>query len=433
MNRRPLCQWQLSFILGLCGTEWGHGFSPLRASASPRPWSPSSSSSTSSSCRNLLPINGNTVETPQPTFLTEEKEKEETEFCDPAFCVINFDNINEPYLSPLYSESTFVEFTEDGLCVPAGPVGKFKEQFANALAEPLVELIIAASVLLNSLLVALSTLDALNPYLEWIRGGELSVSLLFGLDFLGRWFSSSKVMGKHVLDAQFALDVVVVILPLVVGLTPEVVWEDTPLPDAITSPSGLINLELLRVLRLRRVLKDLATFERFAERVVLGTARGEQVVNTLVQEWQLQLARVLLSLFTLVSVATGLVYTAENGVNPAINNYFDALYFGLTTLTTVGFGDITPMTVAGKLVVCGAILVGVAVVPAQAAALVEALLEREETKRLSKKKQPRDTSSSSPPPASVLSMDTAKVCPQCGATFHWVAAQYCYSCGEELD
>ena len=394
--------------------------------------SPRSSASSSSSCRNLLPINGNTAETPLPTFLTEEEKGEETELRDPAFCVINFDNINEPYLSPLYSESTFVEFTEDGLCVPAGPVGKFKEQFANALAEPLVELIIAASVLLNSLLVALSTLDPLDPYMDWIRGGELSVSLLFGFDFMGRWFSSSKVMGKHVLDAQFALDVVVVILPLVVGLTPEVVWEDTPLPDAITSPSGLINLELLRVLRLRRVLKDLATFERFAERVFLGTARGEQVVNTLVQEWQLQLARVLLSLFTLVSVATGLVYTAENEVNPAINNYFDALYFGLTTLTTVGFGDIVPMTVAGKLVVCGAILIGVAVVPAQAAALVEALLEREEAKRMSKKKPTRD-SSIPPAAASVISMDTAKSCPQCGATFHWVAAQYCYSCGEELD
>jgi len=166
------------------------------------------------------------------------------------------------------------------------------------------------------------------------------VALVFGLDFAGRWFSSSKDSGKHVLNAQFALDVAVVIFPLLVGLTPASFWEDTPLPSWLTSPSGLFNLELLRVLRLRRVLKDMSTFERFAVRALLGTTQ-RQTVKRIVQEWQLQLARVLLSLFTLVSVATGLVYTAEHSVNPAINNYFDALFFGVTTLATVGFGDIT--------------------------------------------------------------------------------------------
>ena len=38
-------------------------------------------------------------------------------------------------------------------------------------------------------------------------------------------------------------------------------------------------------------------------------------------------------------------------------------YFGLTTLTTVGFGDITPITFQGRLVVMGSILVGIAVIP----------------------------------------------------------------------
>jgi voltage-gated potassium channel Kch len=403
---KPLLQRWTFFVFGLSRIARGQGFSLRPSSALCRSLS-----------QKLLPVD-----------LAELQE--ETELYDAAFCVIDYDNIDEPYISPLNSESTFIEFTEDGICVPAGPVGKLKENIANALAEPFVELAIAGSVLLNSLLVALSTLGALDPYMNWIRGGELLVSLLFGLDFIGRWFSSSKDTGKHVLDAQFALDVVVVILPLVVGLTPAVVWEDTPLPKAITSPSGLINLELLRVLRLQRVLKDLSTFERFAERALLGSTEREPV-TTLVQEWQLQLARVLLSLFTLVSVSSGLVYTAENGVNPAINNYFDALYFGLTTLTTVGFGDIIPITVAGKLVVCGSILVGVAVVPAQAAALVEALLEREELKRRSKM---RPQASSGPSrPSVALSMDTGKACPSCGANFHWVSARYCYSCGEELD
>ena len=64
-------------------------------------------------------------------------------------------------------------------------------------------------------------------------------------------------------------------------------------------------------------------------------------------------------------------------VNPEISDYFSALYFGIITLTTVGFGDIHPVTSAGRLIVSMAILIGIAVVPAQAAALVEALFDRE--------------------------------------------------------
>ena len=94
-----------------------------------------------------------------------------------------------------------------------------------------------------------------------------------------------------------------------------------------------------------------------------------------VRPFQLQLARILLSLFTLLSVSSGLIYTTEHGVNPEIPDYFSALYFGLTTLTTVGFGDITPVTPQGRLVVCASILAGVAVIPAQAASLLDAILE----------------------------------------------------------
>jgi len=163
---------------------------------------------------------------------------------------------------------------------------------------------------------------------------------------------------------------------------------------------------------------------------LLGFAQ-QRTVKKLVQEWQLQLARVVLSLYTLVSVATGLIYTAEHNVNPAINNYFDALYFGLTTLTTVGFGDISPITWQGKLVVGSSILVGVAVVPAQAAALVEALLEREDAKRRSRSRpSPKAKAASS---EQVRAMDMGTACPQCGATFHWTTAQFCYSCGAELN
>jgi hypothetical protein len=100
------------------------------------------------------------------------------------------------------------------------------------------------------------------------------------------------------------------------------------------SQAGLQNLLLLRVLRLRRVLTDMTTFGRFTAALGIGTLNNSQTNTQIDRPYQLQLARVLLSIFTLLSVATGLIYTAEHDVNPDIPDYFTALYFGLTTLTT---------------------------------------------------------------------------------------------------
>merc|ERR1719491_311120 len=137
---------------------------------------------------------------------------------------------------------------------------------------------------------------------------------------------------------------------------------------ALSSSSGLINLRLLRILRLQLVLSDLETFGNFE--IALGLKPSD------IRPYQLQLARVILSIFTLTSVSAGLIYTSEHTANPeAFPDYFTALYFGLTTLTTVGFGDIVPITFNGRLVVSGSILAGVAIIPIQAASFFDALLD----------------------------------------------------------
>lgn len=41
-------------------------------------------------------------------------------------------------------------------------------------------------------------------------------------------------------------------------------------------------------------------------------------------------------------------YQIETEANPKIENYVDALWWGFSTATTTGYGDITPMTTAGK-------------------------------------------------------------------------------------
>ena len=64
---------------------------------------------------------------------------------------------------------------------------------------------------------------------------------------------------------------------------------------------------------------------------------------------------------------------------------FDALYFVIVTVATVGFGDITPQTVPGKIITLVIILTGVGCFIAVAATIVESYIEtRERAERLRK-------------------------------------------------
>lgn len=252
---------------------------------------------------------------------------------------------------------------------------------------PTVEIANALAIVLCSFLVAVSTIQSLPeipiPPYDFVKdllrdglhlmltrdgtGVEAIVLInatlswfnyVFAIDFFVRWWCADEFRPRYLLEPLSVLDIVVVLIPLSVQRA-------FPFLTVYNSP-GLQNLLLLRILRLRRVMSDVGTFSRFE--MALGLREGD------VRPYQLQLARVLLSVFTLLSVSSGLIYATEHGVNPAIPDYFAALYFGLTTLTTVGFGDIVPVTAGGRLVVGCSILLGVAVIPAQAASLVDAIL-----------------------------------------------------------
>ena len=57
------------------------------------------------------------------------------------------------------------------------------------------------------------------------------------------------------------------------------------------------------------------------------------------------------------------MYFAEYRTHPTgFQSIPDSMYWALITLTTVGYGDITPITVAGKLIAVGSAILGVIVV-----------------------------------------------------------------------
>jgi len=314
---------------------------------------------------------------------------------------------------------------------PPLPGAHFIDSYIKA---PIVEVASGGLVVLSSILVAVTTIPSLEVHvLRELTSIEDAIAYLFFVEFILRWYSRFDKEPNYLTRPLVLVDVFVVVLPVTLiflqhGPASDLVGQF--IPSWLVGQSALVNLRLLRILRLQRVLQDLETFASFQ------TALGLRVRE--VQVYQLQLARILLSLFTLLSVSTGLIYTAEHRVNPEIPDYFTALYFGITTLTTVGFGDVTPITAQGKFVVSASVMAGVAVIPAQAASLVEALIDFDKQKQQQRQKiaQKSSTTSSISQPGDGIPrdgmLDTRNPCPTCGATFHWSDALFCWSCGNEL-
>ena len=109
-----------------------------------------------------------------------------------------------------------------------------------------------------------------------------------------------------------------------------------------------IDLRFMRVFRLLRILK-----------LTRHSAALSMVGSVLYAERRALTASVTVMLVLLV-FTSGLMYFAERAAQPeAFASIPHAMWWGVATLTTVGFGDITPITPIGKVLGAIAMLMGV--------------------------------------------------------------------------
>jgi len=85
----------------------------------------------------------------------------------------------------------------------------------------------------------------------------------------------------------------------------------------------------------------------------------------------------LLSLFIFVIFMGAIaIYITEESINDKIQTLFDAVYWSYITITTVGYGDVTPMTTVGKVISFIIVLLGLTIVSFGTSVIVSAFLER---------------------------------------------------------
>lgn len=116
--------------------------------------------------------------------------------------------------------------------------------------------------------------------------------------------------------------------------------------DLLAIVPAVRGARLLRLLRLLRLVRAFAGLYRGLTRLErLAKHRG---LVTLFVAW-----------LGVAGICATALYLAEVGVNPNVQTPLDALWWGVVTLTTVGYGDIFPITPEGRLAGAALMILGI--------------------------------------------------------------------------
>ena len=131
------------------------------------------------------------------------------------------------------------------------------------------------------------------------------------------------------------------------------------------------GFKLFRITRLLRILR-LFKFVRYSDKI--------QVLGRVVRKEKGVLLTVLGIAVFYVFLTALIMFNAEPHINPVTGNvtfedFFDALYWATVTLTTVGYGDMIPVTDIGRFVSMLSSLFGVAVIALPSGVITASYLE----------------------------------------------------------
>ncbi len=207
---------------------------------------------------------------------------------------------------------------------------------------------------------------------------EVAIGLVFLGEYVLRLYGAEDRLGEAT-NGYTVVDLLAILPTLVVVVVPV--------------PGVALQVGFLRVLRVVRVLR----FYRF-------TQDAEFFFGT-VSDNTLRAMKLFLTVLVLFFVSAGLFYAAEYRVNETVETFGDAFYYTVVALSTVGFGDIVPVTAAGRWVTVATIIAGIILIPWQASKIVREWAGK----------------------------DTVDVtCPNCGLSTHDEDASHCKACGEVI-
>lgn len=246
----------------------------------------------------------------------------------------------------------------------------------------LFDIVILIAIIVSIAVVMLESVNEVAAtYSKQLDGIEWGITILFSAEYILRVISIKKP-SKYIFSFYGIIDFLSTI-PKYLSLF-------------FVGTHHLVALRALRLLRVFRILK-------------LARFIGES--NILVKSLKASRARISVFLFfvLILCVILGTVmYLIEGGEN-GFTSIPRSVYWAIVTLTTVGYGDISPTTPLGQFIASVVMILGYAII-----AIPTGIVSSEMTK------------------AHEIDLNT-QACPNCSYEGHNDDAIYCYHCGTELN
>lgn len=242
----------------------------------------------------------------------------------------------------------------------------------------LFDIVLLALIILSTLVVMLESMARVDlryhilfVYIEWI------ITIFFTLEYFLR-IIIIKNKKDYIFSFMGIIDLLA-ILPFYIGLF---------FPFA----KFLIIVRLLRILRVFRILNLMDYMDD-----------GQYIVKALKTSSR-KIYIFLLFIMIIVTIIGSLMFVIEDGSN-GFTDIPTSIYWAVVTLTTVGYGDISPVTPLGKLLSVILMLCGYSII-AVPTGIVTSEMKRANSKTI--------------------------VCQRCGNSLNDEDARYCSKCGERL-
>jgi voltage-gated potassium channel len=244
------------------------------------------------------------------------------------------------------------------------------------------DLLLIAAVLASVMAVMLDSVDSLHArYGAWFMALEIGFTALFTLEYIARLVCVRRPV-RYATSFFGVIDLVAVLPTYLALLVP-----------------GLHSLLDVRILRLLRIFRILKLGAYVAEYKALGSALASS---------RRKITVFLFFVMMVVLVMGTLMYLVEGPEN-GFTSIPISIYWAITTMTTVGFGDLTPKTDLGRFIASLQMLLGWGIL-AVPTGIVSAEFTAQRVRRA----------------------PTTRTCHECLSEGHEAGAKFCRDCGAPL-
>ena len=242
------------------------------------------------------------------------------------------------------------------------------------------DVLLLATIILSVVVVILESVKSVRAeHGELLVQAEWAFTILFTVEYVLRLLSVRKPL-RYATSFFGVIDLLAIIPNYAALFLPGVQY--------------LLAIRILRLLRVFRILK-LAEFVSEAEVITGALKKSVKKISVF-----------LLAVFALVTIIGSIMYVIEGEPN-GFNDIPTSIYWAIVTLTTVGYGDLSPQTPLGKAFASLVMIMGYAII-AVPTGIVTVELSRSHKKI------------------------STQVCPECHAQDHDADAVFCKYCASRL-